>query len=61
MFRSCFESSASVVHCDTSYVHGQLWGKNDWQFSNPRIDTESRSHEEALMGNGRENERDRCW
>ena len=47
MFRICFESLASVVpikwvraaHCDIPYVHGQLWEKNDWQFSNPRIDT----------------------
>ena len=23
--------------------HGQLWEKNDWQFSNPRIDTEANS------------------
>ena len=28
-----------AAHCGTPYVHGQLWGKNDWQFSNPRIDT----------------------
>ena len=28
-----------AAHCGTTYVHGQLWGKNDWQFSNPRIDT----------------------
>ena len=53
MFRSCFESLASVVPikmvraahcgapriCSTPYIHGQLWEKNDWQFSNPRIDT----------------------
>ena len=29
----------SAAHCGTPYVHGQLWEKNDWQFSNPRIDT----------------------
>ena len=60
MFRSCFESLASVVpikvvrathcgaprralwcaaHCGTPYAHGQLREQNDWQFSNPRIDT----------------------
>ena len=52
MFRSCFESLASVVtiklvraaHCGAPriaahYIHGQLYEKNDWQFSNPRIDT----------------------
>ena len=30
-----------AAHCGTPYVHGQLWEKNDWQFSNPRIDTAS--------------------
>ena len=28
------------AYCGTTYVHGQLWEKHDWQFSNPRIDTE---------------------
>ncbi len=46
MFRSCFESLASVV--SIKLVRRALrhtvrtWavvGKNDWQFSNPRIDT----------------------
>ena len=56
MFRSCFESLASVVpiklvraaHCGTlriavrrAFRHTvRTWavvGKNDWQFSNPRI------------------------
>ena len=58
MFRSCFESLASVVpiklvraaHCGApriavrrAFRHTvRTWavvGKNDWQFSNPRIDT----------------------
>ena len=63
MFRSCFESLASVVpiklvraaHCGGApriAVRRALrhtvrtWavvGQNDWQFSNPRIDTASRS------------------
>ena len=55
MFRSCFESSASVVpiklvraaHCGAPRIatHRTYIGicgkKNDWQFSNPRIDTVS--------------------
>ena len=28
-----------AAHCGTPYVHGQLWEKNGWQFSNRRIDT----------------------
>ena len=58
MFRSCFESLASVVpiklvraaHCGAPRIAVRrafrhtvcTWavvGKNDWQFSNPRIDT----------------------
>ena len=53
MFRSCFESLASVVpiklvcatRCGTPCIvahrtyMGSCGGKNDWQFSNPRIDT----------------------
>ena len=53
MFRSCFESLASVVpiklvcaaRCGTPRIvahrtyMGSCGGKNDWQFSNPRIDT----------------------
>ena len=53
MFRSCFESLASVVpiklvraaHCGAPRIaeHRTYMGscrkKNDWQFSNPRIDT----------------------
>ena len=31
----------STAHYGTPYVHGQLRGKNDWQFSNPRIDTDN--------------------
>ena len=53
MFRSCFESLASVVtiklvraaHCGAPRIAVRTWavvGKNDWQFSNPRIDTVSR-------------------
>ena len=57
MFRSCFESLASVVpiklvraaHCGTPYVHGQLCEKNDWQFSNPRIDTAQHWHGPPLF------------
>ena len=55
MFRSCFESLASVVpiklvcamRCGTPCIvahrtyMGSCGGKNDWQFSNPRIDTDS--------------------
>ena len=41
-----------VAHCGTPYVHGQLWEKNGWQISNPRIDTGER-------GEGRERQRDR--
>ena len=55
MFRSCFESLASVVpiklvcatRCGTPCIvahrtyMGSCGGKNDWQFSNPRIDTAS--------------------
>ena len=54
MFRSCFESLASVVpiklvcatRCGTPCIvahrtyMGSCGGKNDWQFSNPRIDTD---------------------
>ena len=29
-----------ATHYGTPYVHGQLWVKNDWQFYNPRIDTD---------------------
>ena len=53
MFRSCLESLASVVpiklvraaHCGAPRIaaHRTYMGscrkKNDWQFSNPRIDT----------------------
>ena len=53
MFRSCFESLASVVpiklvraaHCGAPRIaaHRKYMGscrkKNDWQFSNSRIDT----------------------
>ena len=52
MFRSCFESLASVVsiklvrsaHCGAPRIAAQRTymgscRKNDWQFSNPRIDT----------------------
>ena len=37
-----------AAHCDTPYVHGQLWEKNDWQFSNPRIDTAYRTYRMSL-------------
>ena len=30
-----------AAHCGTPYVHGQLYEKNDWQFSNARIDTDN--------------------
>ena len=43
MFRRCFESLACAVPIKLvalrHTVHGQLWGKNDWLFSYPRIDT----------------------
>ena len=63
MFRSCFESLASVVpiklvcatRCGTPCIvahrtyMGSCGGKNDWQFSNPRIDTASRSHMQVSL------------
>ena len=61
MFRSCFESLASVVtiklvraaHCGAPRIaaHRTYMGscreKNDWQFSNPRIHTGREGEEEG--------------
>ena len=30
---------APRIAAHRTYIHGLLWEKNDWQFSNPRIDT----------------------
>ena len=38
-----------AAHCGTPYVHGQLWEKNDRQFSNPRIDTGSNWSQSQAM------------
>ena len=70
MFRSCFESLASVVtiklvraaHCGAPRIAVRTWavvGKNDWPFSNPRIDTAdsgchcaSADHSLRVVGSG---------
>ena len=67
MFRSCFDSLASVVpiklvraaHCGAPRIAAHRTymgscGKNDWQFSNPRIDTVAGASQQERKREGRE-------